>query len=371
MSLQGSLETFALPDVLVLLASTKKDGELHVTGASREGRVWVEKGQIVHSTVNGTETGSVDAVFELLRLSAGEFSFVGDQTPPSRHDPETIDLVLADAQERLSEWREIAKVVPHLGVLVEMSADAPSDEVVITAAQWRMLRTFAAGATVARLMEAEHLDEFDGCRAVKELFEANLVNLDLSAPAPAPPRAAPKPVADRKPASRPEPADEDTADEVEETPRRRPIAARSDADPGDGGRNADAAPVQPAASRPTTAAAKHDALRADLDSQIAALVDEAAQAPRKVRASTVEPDAGERDTDSRPAPTQAADEDKAPEDTKAFVAKLAALEGENEEKLAKRVEEHLARGGELPEVGEGDEPINRGLLLKFLSSVRN
>jgi hypothetical protein len=53
------------------------------------------------------------------------------------------------------------------------------------------------------------------------------------------------------------------------------------------------------------------------------------------------------------------------------VAQLAALSGDDEEEVAAKVTEHLASGGELPDVADGDEPINRGLLLKFLSSVRN
>ena len=61
MSLQGSLDTFALPDVLVLLASTKKSGELHVAGQpggrslghqpDTEGRLWFDAGGLVGSDV--------------------------------------------------------------------------------------------------------------------------------------------------------------------------------------------------------------------------------------------------------------------------------------------------------------------------------
>ena len=49
----------------------------------------------------------------------------------------------------------------------------------------------------------------------------------------------------------------------------------------------------------------------------------------------------------------------------------SAVPSDDEEAVAAKVTEHLASGGELPEVPDGDEPINRGLLLKFLSSVRN
>ena len=341
MSLQGSLETFALPDVLVLLASTKKDGELRVVGGKVDGKIWVEKGQIVHSDVNGKEAPSVDALFELLRLEAGTFSFEGDSAAPARHQPETIDLVLADAQVRLSEWKEIAKVVPHLDVLVDMAEKAPGDEVTIRAAQWKMLRSVAGGSSVAALMGSLDLSEFDACKAVKELFEANLISLDLTAK----PKPAPK-AEDSAPAAAAAP-----------TPgiQKRPADVPAAAEP-----KAESSPDQK----------RVEEVKAEVEQELAALVDQAAAdlAPRnKVRATTSSaggPQPPEPALAAKPAATK-------PEEKKALVAQLAALEGENEEKIAKKVEEHLARGGELPEVGDGDEPINRGLLLKFLSSVRN
>src|SRR5690349_6238345 len=100
-SLQGSLETFALPDVLVLLASTKKDGELRVVGGRTDGKVWLDKGQIVQTTHGGKDVPAIDGVFELLRLSAGTFSFESDHTAPKPGEPVMIDLVMADAQTRL------------------------------------------------------------------------------------------------------------------------------------------------------------------------------------------------------------------------------------------------------------------------------
>lgn len=338
MSLQGSLETFALPDVLVLLASTKKDGELRVVGGKVDGRIWVEIGQIVHSEVNSKEAASVDAVFELLRLEAGTFSFESDSDAPTRREPDIVDLVLADAQVRLGEWKEIAKIVPHLDVIVDMAAEAPDDEVTLTSSEWRLLRSVAGGCSVAELMRKLGRSEFDTCKTVKELIDGELVSVDVTAR-----QSRSTEQASSEPVARVDEADVRVDDNLRESDEEH----------------------APEPVGPMTEAAK------ELD----ALVDEASR-PRKVRSTTSglgAPDhpepAGGRNVNVN-APAKPADKDKADE-AKALVAQLAALEGENEEKIAKKVEEHLARGGELPEVPEGDEPINRGLLLKFLSSVRN
>ncbi|HVF31617.1 MAG TPA: DUF4388 domain-containing protein, partial [Acidimicrobiales bacterium] len=193
-SLQGSLETFALPDVLVLLSSTKKDGELRVVSGRVDGRVWLEKGQMVHANVGGRETPFVDAIFELLRLDAGTFNFEADSPAPSRSEPHMIDLVLADAQVRLGEWNEIARVVPHLDAVVDMVAVVPNDEVVVSRDQWGLLRRVAGGRSVHELMNDLGRTEFDTCKTVKGLVDAGLASIDVDAQpraaAPAPGAAA-------------------------------------------------------------------------------------------------------------------------------------------------------------------------------------
>lgn len=345
MSLQGSLETFALPDVLVLLSSTKKDGELRVVGGRVDGRLWLEKGQMVHANVGGRETPFVDAIFELLRLDAGTFNFEGDSPAPHRAEPHPIDLVLADAQVRLSEWNDIARVVPHLDAVVDMAADAPGDEVTISRDHWHLLRKVAGGRSVHELMDALGRTEFDTCRTVKELVEAKLASIDVHAKPrdKAAPAEAPKAKDEPKVELEPAPAPEAKASPPKLDPSERP-AAKDEPKP---------------QVKPKDTAAQDE---------LAALAALAASQP-KVRATTSTN--GEPTSSARPVATKTQAPQPAAEEAKALVAQLAALSGDDEEEVAAKVTEHLASGGELPDVADGDEPINRGLLLKFLSSVRN
>lgn len=372
MSLQGSLETFALPDVLVLLSSTKKDGELRVVGDRIDGRLWLEKGQIVHSMVGGTETSAVDGLFQLLRLESGTFNFDNDSVAEQRSDPEIIDMVLADAQVRLGEWNEIARVVPHLDVIVDMAADAPADEIVVTREHWRLLRTVAGGRSVLDLMRALGQSEFDTCRTVKELVDAELASVDTSAARKTKTEKAPAPAAKAASAkAQPEPEAHDVRPEPAKEPA--PAAASRRIDPSDREREKPHAEAGAAKGAPVPAAASAaSARKTDARDQLEALA-EMASRPSKVRAST----STDRDGDE-PAPRFAANKNApapsaadAAEEARALVAQLAALSGQEEEEVAAKVTEHLASGGELPDVADPDEPINRGMLLKFLSSVRN
>jgi hypothetical protein len=181
--LQGSLDDFALPEVLSLLASTRKSGELQVSGArGTDGRVWLDGGRIVCSEV-GLSTDVVDTLFELLRMPTGTFAFSADVAPPAVGEARDIVPLLAEAQSRLEEWRTIEAVVPSLASRVALATDLPGEDAIVNAAQWKVLVAVANGGTVDAVATSLELGEFGACKAVKNLVDAGLVLVDPVAPA--------------------------------------------------------------------------------------------------------------------------------------------------------------------------------------------
>ncbi|MBV8297247.1 MAG: DUF4388 domain-containing protein, partial [Acidimicrobiia bacterium] len=173
MSLQGSLDGFPLPDVLALLASTKKRGELRVAGQQGAGRVWMSDGAVV-AAESGSARVPADALFHLLRVEVGSFTFDPNADVPAGK-PVELEPLLADAQSRLAEWHLIEAVVPSMAAAVELAQELPAPKANITAAQWRVLRAVAGGATVEDVGRTLDLDEFYACREVKRLVDAGLV----------------------------------------------------------------------------------------------------------------------------------------------------------------------------------------------------
>src|SRR5262245_57835237 len=110
-SLEGSLQTIALPEVLLLLADTAKSGELRVSG-SRAGCLWFATGAL-----SGFQSGrceqAVDVLFDLLRMEDGGFVFESGVDrpeeairPPCDENGGGIDIrpLLEQAEARLVEW---------------------------------------------------------------------------------------------------------------------------------------------------------------------------------------------------------------------------------------------------------------------------
>lgn len=282
MSLQGTLDTFALPDVLRLLASTSKTGQLSIDGSRGSGSIWMDGGQVVGAEVTtaGRPAAPTVVLFELLRFPDGSFSFEADVRVDDAGTPVDVEPLLTEAEELLVEWKAIEAVVPSLDAWVDLAAELPRPTVAVAAEQWKLVVAVGGGATVRSLGEAFEESELGISRSVKALVEAGLATVTAAAaPAPAPAPAPVKKAAPKRAA----------APELDE------LAAL-----------AEEAPVVGAP---------------ELARQLAQLGPEAARAVAAA-ASAETPE--ERD------------------------AALASIEGEVD-----------------------GEPINRGLLLKFLSSVRS
>src|SRR5688500_5190173 len=107
-ALSGTLETFSLPDVLRLLSSTKKTGLLALDGDRGQGRIWVRDGAVVAADADRAVNEQVEGVaFELLRFVDASFEFESGAEAPADGPGHDVDEVLAEAESRLAEWREI------------------------------------------------------------------------------------------------------------------------------------------------------------------------------------------------------------------------------------------------------------------------
>jgi hypothetical protein len=327
-SLQGSLDGFPLPDVLALLASTKKRGELRVAGQQGAGRVWVADGAVVAAEAGSTRS-PVDVLFQLLRVESGNFTFDPHADVPAGK-PHDLEPLLAEAEARLSEWLLIEAVVPSMATAVGLAAELPASKVTVTSAQWRVLRAVAGGATVEDVARVLDADEFHACQAVKQMVDAGLVFVGDAVGQ----------VELLEDELEPEPADEDDDDEELVTIPDHLRGGRRLS------REAEPEPERPARPSPMAIAAARR--RAEL----------AAEDPRDLVGATAAA--------------------LTPENANALVRELAAL-GTDVREAAEVIEaaSHAPSTAEKAAALEGvlaneeGEPLNRSLLVKFLSSVRS
>ena len=176
MALQGDLKSFALPDVLRLLAGAAKSGHLEVAGITSAGEVVLRQGTIAAASTTAAPRASepADVVFELLRIEDGSFSFEEGEVVDEGYAADVEDTI-ASAEALVEEWTEIEAVVPSLEAWVSLSPELDLDEVTVSAAQWRSVVAIGGGGNVHDLAAALVLTDLAASRQVADLVDAGLV----------------------------------------------------------------------------------------------------------------------------------------------------------------------------------------------------
>lgn len=224
MALQGTLDSFSLPDVMRLLATTGKTGRLHVDGDRGQGDVWLQDGTVVAATADrALDDAPIDeAVFEILRFNTGSFAFAADEQSPDGKEPSDVEGVLARAGALLDEWRELEAVVPSLDHRVKLSRTLTVDKVTLDASRWQAVAAIAGGRSVGELGDTLGLGELGVTRRVSDLVELGVIVLE------GPDRTRRSPVSSRR--FRTEHNDRTDRPERPATDERPPIASpREDA----------------------------------------------------------------------------------------------------------------------------------------------
>jgi hypothetical protein len=179
-ALQGTLDTFSLPDVLRLLATTGKSGCLHIDGDRGRGSVWIDDGAVVAAEADRAlnEAAVDEVVFEMLRFDRGSFNFAADEQAKAPAEPVDVEGTLRRASQLLDEWRELEAVVPSLSHRVAMAPELTVEQVTIDASRWEALVAIAGGRSVGELAETLGQGELGISRMVSDLVELGVAVIE-------------------------------------------------------------------------------------------------------------------------------------------------------------------------------------------------
>lgn len=222
MSLAGRLDSFPLPEVLGLLARSKKTGCLNVKADGVDGRIYLLKGTLTYGTTRRkddlgdrivsaglvTETNWLeverlekpisdvlledkseadlqafiqelvtDAVFRLARDQDGEFDFEEDVGPPYETGQKiAIKDVLAETAVRVDQWRDVESVIPGVSFGLRMAPQTnATQDIVVSPDAWRTLAALEGVGSIAEVADRLGSNDFQVGRILAELVEVGLV----------------------------------------------------------------------------------------------------------------------------------------------------------------------------------------------------
>ncbi len=231
MRLDGRLEDFGLPDVLQLLAQTRKSGGLLLEAAdgSRQGIIRLGSGAVdgassdlhrqafarrlvgsglvaddaleqaaadVHagapsltralldrarlSPVDITPLAAAhatDAVCELLRWTAGGFSFrVGESDPDGLALGLSAGDLVAEGERRMAVWPDLTTRIPSPDTVLRLSAAPPTDPT-CTREEWALVALVDGVRSVGEIVALLGRSEFAVAQALAALVERGLLTV--------------------------------------------------------------------------------------------------------------------------------------------------------------------------------------------------
>ncbi|MBK9178379.1 MAG: DUF4388 domain-containing protein [Acidimicrobiales bacterium] len=221
MSLQGTLDTFPLDDVLQLLAGTRKTGRLEVSGSRVAGSIWTVDGAVVAAVSTSLPSGApvAEAVFEILSYREGAFVFEAGVAHPGAGPPIAVDALL-------TQWEDEQRALARPDAWVTLAHEAPAAQVDLSADEWRLVATIGGGIEAGAVAARLGASAMETARALRRLLDSGLLVMSdgasppvivdardvatrpaaAAAPAPAPAPAAPAPAAPAPAPAAPAPA---------------------------------------------------------------------------------------------------------------------------------------------------------------------
>ncbi len=227
MKLEGSLDAFSLPDIFQLLSFTKKSGGLHLRRGNVHGTVYFRDGSVTGASSDGGRQAlarrlvgsgavgddeltaaveraandgigvgralldagavdaellrsvvaeqAVDAVFDLLRWSEGDFSFTVDEPGPDDVGFSLgVEPIVNDARSRLETWEHACRVIPSPETVLALPV-AVREDPQISRGEWALLALVDGRRTVAQLVALAGRGDYTVVSQLAALIERGLL----------------------------------------------------------------------------------------------------------------------------------------------------------------------------------------------------
>ncbi len=188
MSLQGTFDILALPELLRMLASTNKTGELLIESGGVAGRLEFHDGSCcgAESTdARGAVTSedelhrrAIDVCFAIVRKPGGSFRFTGHaNTGTDAAIAIVVEPMLGELELLSIEWEEICTVVPSTDLRPAFTTTLPGDDILLSAREWNLLSRLDGYTPISGLVETSRESLVEVCRAVADLVRRGALEL--------------------------------------------------------------------------------------------------------------------------------------------------------------------------------------------------
>lgn len=180
--LSGSLDLFALADVLRFVARSGVTGAVNIHRPEDGGRILLFKGEVVGATIDGFEPrdtdGVVDAGLRLLDAAGGEFSL--DVQPATGPIRSPVEEFLTAVGQRRAEWTKILDAVgsPDGPLVLSPSLPPGASEITLSPLEWRIVVLSDGRRSIRDIARELGESEFAAAKALLAMANAGMLGFE-------------------------------------------------------------------------------------------------------------------------------------------------------------------------------------------------
>jgi len=179
-TMSGSIDEVPLPDLLQLFSTSKKSGVLVIRTDDAEGRIYLEKGNVVFASVNDQE--SVPPLKSLIRVLTWERGTFDMEPAEERNFPARLEMstegILMEGFRQIDELRRIASELPphHSALALNRPLSAPLRD--LTPDQLDFLQLVLNHGTLETILNRTQKSDLDASEILIGLLKAGYIRPD-------------------------------------------------------------------------------------------------------------------------------------------------------------------------------------------------
>lgn len=174
----GALDEIPLPDLLQLLGSSKKTGVLVLETDQHVGRIHLDKGTVIHASIDDSKAGVLKSAFRMLQWTKGSFELTPASDLPVENPVDLpVQEILMEGLRQLDEFQAMEHKLPDKAARLAVPAVMKPRLRELSPVELDVWQAVWNSGDLQAVLDASAASDLDTARAIVKLAESGYVQV--------------------------------------------------------------------------------------------------------------------------------------------------------------------------------------------------
>jgi hypothetical protein len=180
-SMSGSISEIPLPDLLQLLGSSKKSGQLVIRSVADVGKILLRKGVVVFASINDRfEVPPLKSIFRMLTWDNGAFDLApAEERPLPTEINVSVQELLIEGLRQIDKLNALRDQLPDLGAQLYVPRPLEPKLAVLSQLELNVFQLAYNLERLSAVLDASPGTDLETAKAVLHLLEAGFLGVSL------------------------------------------------------------------------------------------------------------------------------------------------------------------------------------------------